>query len=86
MAPAKVHVIDKDTPRDVAATIVHKEFAEVYDYMIKETGRMSGFFVVTFDDEGNPHYRQHLGEFFPIPPPMLPEIIKQISVQETYSA
>lgn len=83
---AQVRVLDKDTSRDKAANEVHKEFAEVYDHLIKETGRMSGFFVVAFDDEGNPNFRLHVGEYFPIPTPMLPEIIKQIAVQETYSS
>lgn len=73
-----------ETARDKAANDVTKEFAEAYDDMMKTTDRMSGFFVCTFDDEGNLAGRLHMGSYFPIPPPMLPEIIKQAVIEEVY--
>lgn len=81
---AELRVLNKETPRDKATVEVHKAFAESYDEMIKETGRMSGFIVLTFDDQGNPTLKMHVGEYFPIPTPMLPKIASDFITAEVY--
>jgi len=81
---AVVKVLDVERKSDVAATEVHKVFAEEYDRIIQETGRMSGFVIVAFDDHGVPVSTVHLGEMFPIPPPMLPDIVKQCTISHVF--
>ena len=82
---ADIRVIDNSTRVDRASNEVHAAFAEAYDDMLKETGGMSAFFIVCFDHSGAPVSMLHMGTEFPIPPPMLPEIVKQCAITQVYT-
>lgn len=74
---SSLRVIDGNTHRDIAANEMRNVFGEAADDVLNETGRVSGFVIVAFDDQGNPTWRVEFGEMFPIPSPLVPDIVKQ---------
>jgi len=83
MAP-KVVPLDTERPRDIAANEVLAKFAEFTEDLSVQVGRMSGFWVVVFDDEGNPMTSMYMGERFPLPLPMVPDIVRECCTNDVY--
>lgn len=77
-------VLNTELPRDKAANAVLAQFAKFTEDMTTLVDRMSGFYVVAFDDEGNPYTTMHFGDYFPMPVLMVPEVIEQCCVQDVY--
>lgn len=85
MAPV-LRRIDGSTARDAEANEVLATFAKETLELSKEVERMSAFLVVAFDDEGFITSRLYYGHNFPIPPPMLPDIIRDAVVSDVYKS
>lgn len=80
-----LRVIGPDTAKDAEANKTNKAFAESYDELLTTHKRMTGFMVVVFDEKGNPYWHVYMGEHFPLPSPMLPEVLKQCALAAVYS-
>jgi hypothetical protein len=81
---ADFRVIGPDTQKDIAANEVNKKFADVYDGLLTSVDRMTGFIVIVFDEYGAPQWKVFVGEKFPIPTPMLPEVAKECARASVY--
>lgn len=77
-------VLNTELPRDKAANDVAAQFASKTLELTSEVDRMSGFFIVVFDDEGNPSSTVHFGDMFPMPTPMVPDVVRECCVQDVY--
>jgi hypothetical protein len=73
---SNLRVINSQTAADKEANNVLAEFAHVTEELTKSVDRMSGFVIVAVDDHGFPTAMSHFGNNFPIPPVMMPEIVK----------
>lgn len=82
---ARLRVLNSETKQAKAANEVLAEFASVTDELTKEVEHMSAFFVICFDDHGNPVSRLHVGEMFPMPTPLIPMVAKECATATVYS-
>lgn len=72
----KLNVVRIDRNRDVEANDVHAKFAELTEKSATNCERMAGFVVVVWDDEGIMSFEPYMGHMSPIPPVLVPGIIK----------
>jgi hypothetical protein len=82
--PVSLVVLNTELPRDKAANEVAAQFASFTEGVTTIVDRMSGFYIVVFDDEGNPYSTMHFGEMFPMPMPMVPDVVRECCVQDVY--
>lgn len=82
---AELRKIDGSTARDAAANECLTEFAKETEELSKSVDRMSGFVIICLDDEGFPTSSVHFGQRFPVPPVMLPEIVKEAVLAHVYT-
>lgn len=83
---AKLTVLDTERPKDIAANDVMARFAQFTEEMTVEIGRMSGFWFVVFDEQGNPSSSMYFGNNFPMPMPMVPHIVKELVNTDIYKS
>ncbi len=80
-----LRVITGDTKRDVEANLVLAQFAKTTEEMSVECDRMSAFFIVTFDDQGNLSSSLYMGTMFPMPSVMIPGVVQKCAEIDVYS-
>ena len=81
-----VVALNTELPQDIAANNVQAKFAQHTLDLSVEIGRMSGFVIVVFDDEGNPMSSLYFGDYFRIPRPMVPKVVEQLCTTDIYEA
>lgn len=69
-------VINEHTARDREANKTLAEFAADTGHLSTGCERMAAYFIMVFDDEGNPISKLYCGDMFPISSVLLPEIIR----------
>lgn len=77
--------LDPETKRYKAGNDVLQEYNRICEELSLSCQPMSAFVIVVFDDHGHPQWSVHSGEYFPMPTPMLPGVVKDIVTSEVYS-
>jgi hypothetical protein len=83
---SSLRVVHGRTAADIEANRMLAEFAAATEKVSIDVDGMSGFIVVAFDEHGYPTFTYAIGKNCPIPPPMLPSIVKDIVTTQVYGA
>lgn len=83
---SNLRVINGGTRSDVEANKLRGQFGEDCDDMLKGIELFTGYVVVVFDEHGEANFRLNTSPDFPVPTPMLPEILKQLTASIVFKA